>query len=637
MLRGIRKASENWLGRIVMGTVMTLLAGSFAVWGINDIFNGFGRATLAKIGNTEIPIDLFRQTYNDRVQQLGRQLGRVIMPEQATALGLDRQVLGEMVVQAGLDQRAKQMRLGVSNDEIVQRITSDPTFQSRNGQFDRALFEVALRNAGYTEQRFVAERRQMMLRRQIIDSMSGDLPVPKTWMNAVNQFQNEERSINYVALDAAQAGDIPPPTADQLAKYFDERKILFRAPEYRKIVTVTVTPAELAKTIKVSDDDVKKAYEQDSSRYVTPERRHVEQIVLPTMQEAQAASDRIKAGSTFDALAAEHGLKEQDIDLGTVPKSGIVDPAVAEAAFSLKEGEVSAPVQGRFGAVLVRVLKIEPEITKPLDVVAPFIRADLALEKAKTSVQDIHDKVEDARGGGATIEEAAQKLNLPVVTYDALDRSGRDPQGKVVSNLVHSGDVIAAAFATDVGVDNDPIEADGGYIWYDVTNIDAAHNRTLDEVKPQVEESWRNDEVASRLKAKAADFLDKLKGGTALDALAKANNLKVETAQELKRGKATDAIASKMVDAVFHTAKDAYASAEGDKPTQWIVFRVTDVKTPTLDPTSADAKSLDQTLARQLSNDLFDQYVAWLENYLGTTVNQTVLAQAVGNGAQNTN
>jgi peptidyl-prolyl cis-trans isomerase D len=70
MLRGIRNASANWLGRIVMGVVMTLLAGSFAVWGINDIFRGYGGSTVAKIGGTEIPIEQFRQTYNDRLQQL---------------------------------------------------------------------------------------------------------------------------------------------------------------------------------------------------------------------------------------------------------------------------------------------------------------------------------------------------------------------------------------------------------------------------------------------------------------------------------------------------------------------------------------------------------------------------------------
>ena len=137
MLRGIRKASANWLGRTVMGVVMGLLVVSFAVWGINDIFRGFGRSTLAKIGHTEIPIDQFRQPYKDRLQQIQRQLGRPLPPEQAKALGLDRQVLGDMIAEAALDQRARQMRLGISDAEIVRRITTDPTFLGPTGKFDR--------------------------------------------------------------------------------------------------------------------------------------------------------------------------------------------------------------------------------------------------------------------------------------------------------------------------------------------------------------------------------------------------------------------------------------------------------------------------------------------------------------------
>jgi len=147
MLRGIRKASANWLGRAVMGVVMGLLALSFAVWGINDIFHGFGRSTLAKIGGTEISIEQFRQIYNERLQQIGRQFGRPLTPEQANAFGLDRQVLGEMVSEAGLDQRARQMGLGLSDANVVQHLTNDPMFQT-NGHFDRVRFELMLRNAG---------------------------------------------------------------------------------------------------------------------------------------------------------------------------------------------------------------------------------------------------------------------------------------------------------------------------------------------------------------------------------------------------------------------------------------------------------------------------------------------------------
>jgi len=366
MLRGIRKASENWLGRGVMAAVMLLLAGSFAVWGINDIFRGFGHTTLAKIGDVEIPIDRFRQNYQDRLQQIGRELGQPLSAERANALGLDRQVLGEMIAQAGLDQRVRQMGLNLSDADIARRITSDPKLQTATGQFDRPRFELILRNLGYSEQRFVAEQRQEILRRAILDSISADIASPTAWLDAVNQFENQTRSIEYVTLGPNQAGDVPPPTEEQIKKYFDERKILFRAPEYRKIAIVTVTPSELARWMEVSDEDVKQAYEQRRASFTTPERRHLEQIVFPTLADAQAAADRIKNGAKFREIASERGLKDQDIDLGTIPKSRIVEPTVAEAAFSLKQGEVSAPIKTRFGAALVTVLQIVPETTRSL-------------------------------------------------------------------------------------------------------------------------------------------------------------------------------------------------------------------------------------------------------------------------------
>jgi len=636
MLRGIRKASANWLGRSVMGVVMGLLAASFAVWGINDIFRGFGRSTLAKIGGVEIGIEQFRRTYNQRLQQIEHQLGHPLPPEQANALGVDRQVLASMIAQAALDQRAQQMRLGIPNADIVRSITTDKMFQTPTGQFDRRRFEELLRDAGYSEQRFISEQRGVMLRRQIIDSLNGALPVPKAWLAAINQFQNQERSVEYVALGPAQAGDIPQPTADELNKYFEARKILFRAPEYRKIQTVVVTPAALAQWMVISDADIKAAYDAHRSDYVTPERRHIEQIVFPTMAEADAAEARLKGGLSFTALAAERGLKTQDIDLGMVPKAEIVDPPVANAAFALKAGEISAPIKGRFGAVIVTVLKIEPQVGKTLAEVTPQIRNELAAARARTQVQDLHDKIEDARAGGASLEQAAEKLKVPVVSYD-VDRSGRDPDGKLVANLPNRGQVVSAAFASDVGVDNEPIEVDGGYIWYNVTAITPARSRTLDEVKGKVEMQWRNDQIAARLKTKAADLLDKLKGGTALDTLAKADGLKVEIADNLKRQASGATLSPKIVVSIFHTAKDAFGSAEGDQPTQWVVFRVTGVTDPKLDINSPDIKRIEETLRNQESDDILGQYVASVEHDLGFNINQAAFAQAVGNNAPDTN
>jgi peptidyl-prolyl cis-trans isomerase D len=111
----------------------------------------------------------------------------------------------------------------------------------------------------------------------------------------------------------------------------------------------------------------------------------------------------------------------------------------------------------------------------------------------------------------------------------------------------------------------------------------------------------------------------------------------VDTAADITRGKPPETISARMIEAIFHTALDAYASAEDDKPTQWIVFKVTDVKTPSFEANSPNGKALDEMVSRQVSDDVFGQYMAWLENDLGTSVNQAALQQALGSSAPDTN
>src|SRR5258707_15443536 len=129
MLRGMRKASSNWLGKTIMAVVMGVLIVSFGVWGIADIFKGFGQSTLATIGSTEISINEFRQLYTDKVQQIGRQFGRPLTMDQARAFGIDRQVLRQTIAEAALDEDARRLGLGQSDDETMRAIFADPNFK----------------------------------------------------------------------------------------------------------------------------------------------------------------------------------------------------------------------------------------------------------------------------------------------------------------------------------------------------------------------------------------------------------------------------------------------------------------------------------------------------------------------------
>ena len=631
MLDSLRNHATGWVAKVLFGFLVV----SFAIWGIGDIFRGFGRNAVATIGGTEISIEQFRQFYNDRLQQLGRQAGRPITPDEARARGLDRQLLAQLVAETTIDEQAKQLRLGIDSAEIAKRITSDPSFRGANGQFDRQRFEQIIRQAGFSESRFIEEQRRSMLRRQLAQSVTGDLKVPATALAALNQYQNEKRQIEYVALEAAQAGDVPAPTPEVLNKYFDERKTLFRAPEYRNITLLSLAPSDLAKPDAVADTDAKAYFEQHKDSYGKPEKREVRQIVFQKPEEAADARERITKGAKFDDIAKERQLKESDTDLGMVAKSDIIDPAVADAAFSLKPGETSAPVKGRFGTVLLQVGKIEPGEEKTYEQVAAQIKREMAESRAKSDVGNLRDKIEDERAAGSTLAETAKKLGVKSVSIEAVDRSGRGLDGKPVTGLPQTPNVISAAFAGDVGVDTDPLQLPGGgYLYYDVTGVTPSRERPLEEVKDQVTARWRDDEIAKRLQAKADDLVGKLKAGTSFAQAASEAGLNVQTAKDLQRGKSGGFIPAKTIEAVFRTPKGTPATAEGGKETERFVFRVTDVVDPPFEAGTPQGQAITTTLQNSYTDDLVSEYIARLENDFGVTVNPSALNQVVGGGSQ---
>ncbi len=150
----------------------------------------------------------------------------------------------------------------------------------------------------------------------------------------------------------------------------------------------------------------------------------------------------------------------------------------------------------------------------------------------------LRDKIEDERAAGSTLAEAAKKLGLKAVNIEAIDRSGRAPDGKAVAGLPQTPNVINAAFSSDVGVDTEALQLpSGGYLYFDVTGITPSRERTLDEVKDQVTARWRDDEIGKRLQTKSDELLGKLKAGTAFAQVASDAGLKVETAADLQRGK----------------------------------------------------------------------------------------------------
>ena len=309
MLRGIHKASSTWLGKGVMAVVMGFLVISFAIWGIGDIFRGFARDAAITVGGTKITVEQLRQYYTDQLQP-DRPPRR---PPDHARPGARARHRPPADRPAGRRKprstsRPRRSASASATPRSPAASPTDPNFRGLTGQFDRARFEQLIREAGFTESRYVEEQRRVMLRRQWRRASVGEVHVPAIAVAAINRYQNEQRSIDYVALGPAQAGDIPAPTPDVLDKYFEERKVLFRAPEYRKVTLLSLSPSDIAKPDAVSDADAKNYYEQHKAQYGTPEQRELRQIVYPERRKRRTprtnASPRARASTTWPRSAA---------------------------------------------------------------------------------------------------------------------------------------------------------------------------------------------------------------------------------------------------------------------------------------------------------------------------------------------
>lgn len=626
VLQTLRQGASGWIAKIFL-TILTL---SFVVWGIADVFRGFGSTTVATVGGRDISAEAFRAEYLDQVQRLGQRLQRGITPAEAKAFGLDRQVLNQMIADATLEQEANRLGLAVGDQEIAESIRNNPAYRRPGANaFDPAYFEQLLRSNGLTEQRFVEMEKRRALRDQVLQSFGSGLTVPQALVDAVHRYESEERNVSYLLVTPQTIGARPAPTEDELRAFFDAHKITFRAPEYRKIAVLALTPEALAAQMTVSDEEAKAAYDRELTRFGTPERRVVQQMVFTKPEDAADASAKLKAGQSFADVATAHGLTARDTDLGLVGKADIIDPRIGEVAFTLTPGTTSEPVTARFGTAIVHVERIEPANQKPFDEVKGEIVKELALDKAHRQMLDKHDAIEDERASGATLAETAKKLSLPLTVID-VDRSGYDPKGQMVE-VPGRADVVAGGFASEPGVETDTIQlpSNGGFVWYETQSVTPARDRTFEEAKAQVEKRYEEDAVAKAVETRAKELFDQAKGA-GLEQAANAAGIPLQTADGLRRGRTAGPFSTESVGEVFDVKDGAIGLTSGVSAPDRVVFQVTKVTVPPVGP--ADERVTSQ-LTNQMENDLLVQYVGALQDQMGVTINQNVLSQVVGAGS----
>lgn len=605
-------AKKGKASQLVVWVLLGLLIVGLAGFGTGN-FGGSVRS-VASVGSSEIDLNTYGRALQQEMQAYAEATGETAAFTDLQAQGLDRAVLQGLLGTAALDEATRMAGLSVGDERVSQQIVQIPAFQGVNGSFDREAYEFMLERSGMTVAGFEDSVRAELSRNLLQAALSAGLAPQPAYADAIYRYVGERRTLSIVRLDeTALDAPVPAPDAAAVQAEYEANPGRYTLPERKKITYAWLTPAMVAETIDVSEDELRAEYAARED-YNMPERRIVERLAFADTAAAQNAMDAIASGTaSFDDYLTERNLTVDDVTMGEVARDDL-EAAAAEAVFALSEPGVAGPAQSAIGPALFRVALILDAQSVPFEDARQELLTDLRLERAERQIVDRIDPLEDLLAGGATLEELAEETDMQLGT---IDWAGPVPDS------IASYDLFNAAAAT-VGPDDFPEIAqldDGALFALRLDEIVAPTLQPLDSVRDAATTAAHEDAVRAALKTRADAILAALDAGQSLTE----QGLGVETVPGVTRTAIPDAVPLDASESIF-TMGEGETQIVEDGAT--LVLLHLDAILPP-DPQDANAglirQALTQQASEQIAQDVLTQIARAVEASEGISINQAAL------------
>ena len=536
MLQTIRERAQGWIA----WAIVVLISIPFALWGIQSYLGIGGEPVVASVNGVDITQRAFDYRYREVRAQLRERLGAAYRPGLFDEKTLRAKVLDQMIRDNLLLQVSHDMGLRASDRELRAAIMANPAFQ-KDGRFDDATYQRALQLRGTRPPEFENGLRQQIVSTQLGRAVVASAFVTSKELDQAIRLQGQKRKISYFVVPKDRFKTDAKLTDQTIEAYYRAHQALFKVPERVKLQYLVLNAASMAPKETPSDDDLRQLYESEIDRFTQPERRDVRHILITVDPNADAATAEaakarimairktIESGADFAKVAKEDsqdpGSAAQGGDLGFIEK-GLMDPAFDQAAFALKQGQLSEPVRTRFGYHLIQVTKIDPAKVKPLAEVKDQLLAQAKKRQSEGAYYDLAEKLANLTFESPdSLEPAAKALGLKVQTTGWIERSG----GK---GIFANPKVVAAAFSDDVLKDrhnSEVIEPERNAqesIVLRVVDHEDATVKPLAAVRDQVVANLRDQDASQAAKAAAVKLTEQLNAGGKVTQVASDYDLK---------------------------------------------------------------------------------------------------------------
>jgi len=606
MAMGKGKLSKTFIW-ILMGLLFIGLAG----FGATSL-TGTARS-VATVGDKEVSTEAYLRALRSEINAYSAQVGRAVSISEAQSLGLDRQVLAQLITARGLDNEAARIDLSVGDAVVAQQLLEVPAFQGPDGSFDREAYSFALRNQNLSESEFEEQLRDDTARTILQSALIAGNTLPDTYIDTLLSYTGETRDFTWARLTGSdlQTG-LPEPSESDLQAYYEDNIDRYTLPEQRDITYAWITPEMIIDTVEVDEDALRAAYEDRSDQFNLPERRLVERLVFSTREAAQSALDRLQDGLSFEALVEERGLEMADVDMGDVTRETLDE--AAEGVFAAETGEVVGPLPSNLGPALYRVNAVLDAQTTSFEEARPDLRNELALDRARRVIETLAQSIDDELAAGATLEEIAATTEAElgqinwypgadgdIAAYDAFREAAADLNEGDFPEVMQLGD--------------------GGVFAMRLNAIQPPAPQPLEDVIDRVRQGWDTRQQTEQLMTQAEDLAAQLSEGSSFEDL----GLAPQQEFDLGRNAQISDLNPALIPAVFEMDPGDIRAVPG---TGEVTLVRLDAINP-VDRSDGDVERLAQALRNQASGsiaeDLFRAFAGEVQRRAGVEVNQSAI------------
>ncbi len=514
---------------ILVIIILAFIATSAVYFGTSTLSGSAAKPNVvATVNGQEIPVERFRRAQANLTAEYERMSKQRMTPELAERLGLNQQVMNELVADTLIVQGAEHEGVRVSDDELRARIQEMREFQE-DGRFSRDRYLQILRQVRFDPGDFESEMRRQLMRRKMEALVRGGVKVSDGELRESYALRNERVRAAWASVE------VPPLMANvtvadgELEPYVKAHQAQFTRPERRRLQYVVFDPKMFLQP--VTDQEVETYYQEHGSEFEEPRRVHVAHVLVRVppvggseaenraKAKVEAVIKRAQAGEDFAKLAKEvsedTANAAQGGDLGFVGPGDLV-PQFEQAAFALKKGEISpAPVRTPFGYHAIKVLDTKAGGKASLKEVAAKIKDKLGTERSDSAARAKADAARSSLLGAKDFAAEAKTLGLEAreattARGEALEGIGRDPG------------LEEAVFALALGGVSAPVKTRGGYAVVKAVEQIPAGVPPLPDIKARVIDAIKRERAEALAVERAKALIASVEKGGDFLAAAKA-------------------------------------------------------------------------------------------------------------------